>query len=715
MVKKRSTGSEYRIIAESKLREKSLKKRPDVPDTDPVKLLHELQVHQVELELQNEELTQQRDRAEEAIRKFSDLYTEIYDFTPVPYFSFSSEGIILASNLKASEMLGSKRSTLINKNFRRFLPPSMHGLFDEFLIQVFSKPGKARVEIQILKPDHSIMHCIIEGTLSDNESKCLAMLLDINELKNLESELRETQRGLEESNRLAQERLIELENIYRNVPAGLCVLDTDLKFLRINERLAEFNGMPAKDHIGKNVKDILPQLYETARAITNRILETGEPQSGMEFIIADPDRPDDVRSWSEDWSPIRDNTGRIIGINVAAVETTSEKRVKEELLKKEQKLIAAKEALEQSQKKLNITLENARIGTWEWDLRSNKITFDKRTEEIFGLKPGTFEGTLSAFENLIHEDDLEFVRAAVDKAFHGKPEQTVYRTRPVNGRFAYVSASSVFIRDRQGNPKIIAGVCFDITNLKSGIDQTLQRMNEELTRSNNDLQQFAYVASHDLQEPLRMVSSFVQLLQNRYSNMLDQDAKEYIQYAVDGARRMYELLNGLLAYSRVQTREHEFSRTDLNEVLVKVKANLSLVVSDSNAEISSDRLPVVLADENQIIQVLQNLIENGIKFSQGKPKISIRSMEDDNDHIIKVSDKGIGIEPQYHERIFRIFQRLHGASEYRGTGIGLAVCKRIIERHGGKIWVESNAGHGSTFCFTLPKKSSQHDHKNRLQ
>lgn len=366
------------------------------------------------------------------------------------------------------------------------------------------------------------------------------------------------------------------------------------------------------------------------------------------------------------------------------------------------KLEQTKDALEQSRKKLNITLKNAKIGTWEWDIISGIISFDKRTEEIFGIEPGSFKGTLSAFENLVHEDDLTYVKQSLSKALSEKPEQILYRTRPVNGKFSYVSVSSVMIRDRQGNPKTMSGVCFDITDMKTGTELILRNLNEALLRSNKDLQQFAYVASHDLQEPLRMVASFTQLLQMRYSDKLDKDANEFIQFAVDGAKRMYDLLNGLLSFSRIQTTGNEFGITVMNRVVDKVKGNLMLLIERTGAVIESENLPSIKADENQMIQLMQNLISNSIKFSRGKPRIIISSAKNKTEVIFSVTDHGIGIESQYFERIFRIFQKLNPDSDYEGTGVGLAICRRIIERHGGRIWIESVPGSGSTFFFAIP-------------
>ncbi|MBW4641525.1 MAG: GAF domain-containing protein [Goleter apudmare HA4340-LM2] len=243
------------------------------------------------------------------------------------------------------------------------------------------------------------------------------------------------------------------------------------------------------------------------------------------------------------------------------------------------------------------------------------------------------------------------------------------------------------------------------------------RQRQELSRSNAELEQFAYVASHDLQEPLRMVTSYLQLLERRYKHQLDSNADEFIGYAVDGARRMQILINDLLNYSRVSSRGQPFALVDCNVVLAKAIANLQIAINESGAVITHDPLPTVMADASQLLQVLQNLIGNAIKFCQEEPpKIHISvvnktSLPDgtqshliptENEWLFSVSDNGIGLETQYAARIFAIFQRLHSRSKYPGTGIGLAICKKIIERHGGSIWVESQLGQGSIFYFTIP-------------
>jgi signal transduction histidine kinase len=226
---------------------------------------------------------------------------------------------------------------------------------------------------------------------------------------------------------------------------------------------------------------------------------------------------------------------------------------------------------------------------------------------------------------------------------------------------------------------------------------------DELVRSNTELQHFAYIASHDLQEPLRMVASYVQLLARRYKGKLDNEANEFIDFAVDGATRMQALINALLAYSRIGTKAKTLEPTDCEKVLEVALKDLHLAVEESKAIVTHDPLPTVMGDATQLGQLFQNLIGNSVKFRGGEtPRIHISAERNGKDWYFSHRDNGIGIDPQFSERIFVIFQRLHSKQEYPGTGIGLALCKKIVERHGGRIWMESEPGHGTIFRFTIP-------------
>jgi signal transduction histidine kinase len=241
--------------------------------------------------------------------------------------------------------------------------------------------------------------------------------------------------------------------------------------------------------------------------------------------------------------------------------------------------------------------------------------------------------------------------------------------------------------------------------LRRQAEEDLAKKVDELARSNADLEQFAYVASHDLQEPLRMVAAYTQLLAERYSEKLDENGLKFIGYACEGAQRMQVLIQDLLAFSRVGRKEGALAGVNCNQIMREVMQVLGGAMEESKATVTYSDLPEVWADTTQMMQLFQNLIGNAIKF-RGKepPTISVQAETKDRDWLFSVSDNGIGIAPENAEQIFAVFQRLHARTEYPGNGIGLAICKKIVERYGGKIWVESQLGSGSSFKFTLPSK-----------
>ncbi len=255
---------------------------------------------------------------------------------------------------------------------------------------------------------------------------------------------------------------------------------------------------------------------------------------------------------------------------------------------------------------------------------------------------------------------------------------------------------------RLRSPKELEALVRDRTGELERVNSALKNRAEELTRSNAELEKFTYVAYHDLQEPLRMVSSYTQLLARRYQGQLDTDADDFIGFAVDGAVRMQQLINDLLAYSRVGTLGKELAPTPADAAVQRAMVNLRTAIEESGAAVTRDLLPTVMADAGQMVELFQNLIGNAIKYrSDEPPRVHVSAVRDGAGWHFAVRDNGIGIDPQYAERVFEIFQRLHTRAQYPGTGIGLAICRKIVERHGGRIWVESQMGMGAMFHFTI--------------
>ncbi len=493
-----------------------------------------------------------------------------------------------------------------------------------------------------------------------------------------------------------EKSLYESQERYKSLVANartvIIELSTEGRITFMNESGLNLFGFNSEEIIGKLATEtIVPHVETSGRVLDDMVKDLYKDPDQFSVNINENVTKNGEHLWMEWYNKaLFDAKGNRTGHMAIGIDITRRK--------------TAEDALRIATEKLNVALENGNIGIWEWDLNTNKVFWDERTEKMFGLKPGTFGGTYEAFEQLINEEDLSHIRKAIeDSLAKGTPFETILRLRTNNEQTRYFRSRALIIRDPGSDRIRLSGALIDITGLKEGTEYLSLKLNEELLRSNKELERFAYVASHDLQEPLRMVSSYTQLLQKRYAAQLDKDAHDFINFSVEGAKRMHDQINGLLDYSRINTRGRLFTRVKMNEVVARAKSALENNFREKNIELITNDLPDLVADELQMVQLFQNLLSNALKFSRNNKKIMVSSKDEGDRYVFSVKDKGIGIEEQYYEKIFEMFQRLMPKDKYEGTGMGLAICKRIVERHSGKIWVTSKLGKGSTFFFSLPK------------
>ena len=389
-------------------------------------------------------------------------------------------------------------------------------------------------------------------------------------------------------------------------------------------------------------------------------------------------------------SVYRDEEGMVLGVFAAARDVTE--RMK------------AEEALRIAEQRLDLALQYAEVGVWDLDLIHDTAWRTLRHDMIFGYASAPAQwGREIAMRHLVPEDRGGFAHAFEVAFGSGQfflecrvihPDQTTHWIQAQGKVIAYVA----------GRPARMLGTVVDITKQRESKD-ALEALSGALERSNMELEQFAYVASHDLQEPLRMVVSYVQLLERRLADKLDADTREFMAYAVDGATRMQGMIEDILTYSRVTSKAQPLAPVDSAAALQEALDRLTSSIKKSCAEVDVQPLPSVMADRSQLVQLFQNLISNAIKFCKDRaPRVRVQAVHEPGRWRFSVSDNGIGIAPEYRDQLFVIFRRLHTQREYPGTGIGLAICKRIIERHGGEIGVDSAPGGGAVFWFTIPEE-----------
>ncbi len=509
---------------------------------------------------------------------------------------------------------------------------------------------------------------------------------DITERKRVESALRETEERL----RMVMDSATDY---------AIYALDTEGDIYSWSAGAERVFGYSESEALGQNVAMLyLPEDREYN-------LPAYEMQSAIAFGYAENERwlmhKDGTRFFASGMVRlIHDSNGSFRGFARVSRDATARKLVEDE----RNRLNAL---LEEERQRLGSIVANVPGVIWEshFDPQTRTVHLEfisSYVERLLGYTVDEALAIVDFWDTIMHPDDLLIVNEAAEQTRYTGGTQTVaFRALHKDGRYMSLEAHVTVIPDSV-NGRRVRGVMMDISE-RQRFAQVQERYAQMLRRSNEELQQFAYIASHDLQEPLRMVTSYLQLLERRYGTQLETDAREFISFAVDGAARMRELITALLDYSRVEGSEKQFEEIAAESALNTALSNMTLKIEDSGAVITHDPLPNIKADPVQITQLFQNLISNALKFhGDNPPRIHIGVTRVDTEWQFSVSDNGIGIPPEAINRIFVIFQRLHSRDSYPGSGIGLAICKKVVERHGGRIWVESSPGQGATFYFTLP-------------
>ena len=475
-----------------------------------------------------------------------------------------------------------------------------------------------------------------------------------------------------------------VENLVQNIFRKNC----DGCFTFANTNFCLTVGKHVDQVLGRTDFDLFPKdLAQKYQSDDLKVINSGEVLEAEEEHVNSDDKRIVVKVVK---TPVFNAAGEIAGMQGIFWDITEQKR--------------NQEALAASRERFGLAVRGSTDGIWDWEIGSNKIYFSTRFKQLLGYNYDEMENRPEEWEDRLHPEDHESAMIALNNHLqHDRPYDVECRLRCKDGIYRWFRARGLAVRNEANRATRMAGSISDITTRREAEDQ-LRARTEDLERSNRDLEQFAYIASHDLKEPLRMVSSYVQLLEHRYKDKLDESAKDFIGFAASGSKRMKRLIDGLLEFSQVGTHGQELKPISMEEVLSDSLANLEIFIQERKASVTHDPLPEVLADTAQLGQLLQNLVGNGLKFCRAdmpKVHLSAKFCEHQNVWMVSVRDNGIGIKEEHIDKIFQIYQRLHSRAEYDGTGIGLAVCRKIVERHRGKIWVESTLGEGSTFKFTL--------------
>jgi len=671
-------------------------------DKETQQLIHELQVHQIELEMQNEELRKSQAEVEASRARYSDLY----DFAPVGYLTFDRNGLILEANLTAANELGRERSLLINKPFRTHIIAEDRNIFDQHVQNIFAGENQQTCEIRLKRKDSTRFYAQFKS-ISANDLKgntlCRTSVSDITESKKMENVLTFLSQCGEKPGMDFYQSLARY--LAENLGMDYVCIDKLEGDMLTAQTVAVFFDGKFEDNVSYTLHDT-PCGEVVGKTVCCF-------PSGVRHLFAQDVVLQDMMAESYVGVTLWGHSGQPIGlIAVIGRQPLENPKLAESILRlvavraaDELERTQAEESLRNSEEHFRLVTENALdiITILEADgtIRYESLSI----ETVLGYKRKGLIG--KHYSELIHPDDLPDVMKTFNQLIQD-PGFILFlqvRCRHKDGSWRILELMANNLLDNPAVKGIVVN-SRDITERKKA-EEGMKQLADELKRSNTDLQQFAYAAAHDLQEPLVGIAGFGKLLLKQYKGKHDAKADELITFINDGVKRMQNLIKDLLEYSRVGTERTKFKPIDSSMPLALALANLQRSIDENGVVVTYDTLPEVFADSSQLSMLFQNLIGNAIKFcGKTSPNVHISAERKGNEWLFSVSDNGLGIDQSKAESIFIVFKRLYSKEEYPGTGIGLAICKKIVERHGGRIWVESKPGQGSTFFFTLPERQT---------
>jgi PAS domain S-box-containing protein len=637
----------------------------------------------------------ERKLAEEALRQAKNYAENLIETANVIVVGLDPLGTINIFNKAAQEITGYSQEELAGKNWFETLVPRdrFPQVWDTFtritkeaeLVRIFENPILTKTgEEHIISWQNSVLYDRDEpvGTISFG--------IDITKRKKIEETLRD------------REELFH--TVFDQQFQFMAILSPEGRILEVNDLPVRVTGVTQEEAIGSYFWEISiwSDLPEWQKIIKNQIRKASQMHKALlaeEMLIT---KSGEVRWTDAAYTAIRNEKGEVRFILVQATDITERKLAAENLLK-------AQQELSKLTNRFQVSTHAAQLGIWDWDIENNHLLWDETMVKIYALPKQEHPIDIKSWKSYVLPEDVAFFEKMINwQISNEKAFTTEFRIQRTDGVIRYIKAVASVQRDETGTVLSMIGANWDITQEKEAEQERIRARQLELR--NRELEQFAYVASHDLQEPLRTVISFVGLLKRGYQDKLDERANEYIQFVVSASSRMSQLIKGLLEYSRIGA-NRELTLVNCQALVQQIINDLSSQINSTQATITVDPLPLVKGYETELRMLFQNLISNAIKFRKADqhPLIHVGVQEDKKQWVFSVKDEGIGIDPVYRNQIFVLFQRLHGRDKYEGTGIGLAHCQKIVDLHGGNIWVESEPNKGSTFFFSIAKSEKALD------